>query len=68
MLQQFDKESSAKKRSLILKKLESEILAEVAFIPIYHRKEAAVIPNNLIGLTYLSKGTGFSFPENWSFK
>ncbi len=68
LLSQFDKESSAKKRSLILKKIESEILAEVAFIPIYHRKEAAVIPNNLIGLTYLSKGTGFSFPEKWSLK
>ena len=68
LLEQFDKESNTKKRNLILKKLESEILADVAFIPLYHRKEAAVIPDNLTGLTFLSKGTGFSFPERWNLQ
>ncbi len=68
LLEQFDKESNAKKRNLILTKLEAEILNEVAFIPLYHRKEAAVLPDNLSGLTYLSKGTSFSFPEKWLLK
>lgn len=68
LLQAFDLENNQKKRGLILKKLESEILKQTAFIPLYHRKEAAVIPDNLSGITYLSNGTSFSFPERWFLK
>lgn len=67
-LTKFDQESSHTKRSLILKDLEKEIMDQVAFIPVYHRREAAVIPKNLQGLTYLGKGTNFMFPERWQLK
>ncbi len=66
LLLDFDKENNSKKRSHILEKIESEILGQTAFIPLYHRKEAVVVPGHLKGLTYLSKGTAFAFPERWS--
>ncbi|MFZ3229718.1 MAG: peptide ABC transporter substrate-binding protein [Pseudobdellovibrio sp.] len=68
LLLQFDQENSKTKRSKILAALEKEILDQVVFVPIYHRREAAVIPNNLQGLTYLGKGTNFMFPESWLIK
>ena len=67
LLAAFDQENNSKKRSQILMKIEEEILKQTAFIPIYHRKEAVIIPDNLKDFTYLSKGTSFSFPEKWNF-
>lgn len=68
LLNEFDQENSKVKRGKILKQLENEIMSDVVFVPIYHRKEASVIPQNLKGFTYMNKGTNFMFPERWSFK
>lgn len=68
LLAKFDQEPSHTKRSKILASLEKEILDQVVFIPVYHRREAAVIPNRLTGFTYLDKGTNFMFPERWELK
>lgn len=65
LLKSFDQENNSVKRNIILRKMENEILSQVAFIPLYHRKEAAIIPKNLRGFTYLGKGTNFAFPEKW---
>lgn len=67
-LKDYEQENNPKKRGAILAKMESEILEQTALIPVYHRKEAAVLPDNLDGFTYLSKGTSFAFPEKWSVK
>ena len=66
LLKSFDQENNPIKRNAILRKMEDEILSQVAFIPLYHRKEAAIIPKNLIGFSYLGKGTNFMFPEKWT--
>ncbi len=66
LLKKFDTENNPVKRNLVLRKMEDEILNQVAFIPIYHRKEAAIIPKSLKGFTYLGKGTNFMFPEKWT--
>lgn len=68
LVNQFDQENNQKKRNKILSAMENEILSEAAFIPIYHRQEAAIIPDQLVGLTYLGKGTNFMFPERWALK
>lgn len=68
LLIKFDQENSKAKRSLILRSLEKEVLDQVAFIPVYHRREATVIPKNLVGLNYLGKGTAFMFPEKWMLR
>ncbi len=65
---QFDQENNQQKRNKYLVAMETEILDQAAFVPIYHRKEASVMPKELTGLTYLSKGTNFIFPERWSLK
>jgi len=36
-------------------------------IPIYHRREAIVLPKNLKGVEDSYEGTAFSTPENWQF-
>lgn len=68
LLTAFDQQTNRAKRSQILKDLEKEILDQVAFIPVYHRREAAIVPKALIGLTYLGKGTNFMFPERWNLQ
>ncbi len=65
---EFDQENNQQKRNKLLALMETEILDQAAFIPIYHRKEASVIPVGLTGLTYLGKGTNFMFPERWQLK
>ncbi len=68
LLKNYDQENNPKKRSQILASIETEILQQTALIPIYHRKEAAVIPDTLKGLNYLTKGTSFAFPEKWTLE
>lgn len=65
-LKQFDSESDRKKRNDLIKKIEAHLKDEFALIPLYHRREAIVMPKNLQGLTPSYEGTGFNAPENWS--
>lgn len=67
MLIQFDKENNRKKRNQIIKKIEAWFENSYSMIPLYHRREAIVMPKNLIGMTDSYEGTGFAAPENWKF-
>ncbi|MBC7740656.1 MAG: peptide ABC transporter substrate-binding protein [Bdellovibrionaceae bacterium] len=68
LLLQFDKERNSNKRAIILAKMETEVIEQTALIPIYHRKEAAVLPDELTGMEFFVKGTDFAFPEKWRLK
>jgi len=67
-LKSFDREWSSGKRLGLVKEMEALLLKEKPFIPIYHRREAVVMPKNLTGFQSDISGTGFLFPENWVLK
>ena len=67
MLVDFDKENNKQKRNSIIKKIESYLAKNYMMIPLYHRREAVVIPQNLTGVTDSFEGTAFTVPENWNF-
>jgi len=67
LLADFDKEHSAKKRNDIIKKLENYFVKNFVMIPVYHRREAVVLPKNLKGVEDSYEGTAFTTPENWQF-
>jgi peptide/nickel transport system substrate-binding protein len=67
-LKAFDHEWNSSKRIGLVKEMEALLLKEVPFVPIYHRREAVVMPRNLMGFQSDISGTGFLFPENWSLK
>lgn len=64
-LLKFDQEWNSKKRTQILKKIESYIYEELPILPLYHRKEAVLTPKNLIGFEEDLEGTNFIYPEKW---
>ena len=66
LLVDFDKENSKQKRNVLIKKIESWLQKNYAMIPLYHRREAVVIPKGLNGMTDSFEGTTFTTPENWS--
>ena len=68
LLAQFDQEWSPSKRNQIVTKIEGIYLQERPFIPLYHRREAMVIPRGLTGVQDDIAGTGFVFPERWQWK
>ena len=61
----FDKENNSSKRNTIIKKIETYFQKNYTMIPLYHRREAVVIPKNLVGITDSFEGTAFATPENW---
>lgn len=65
LLESFDKENNFQKRNQIVKKIEEEFIKNYYLIPLYHRREAIVMPKNLSGLTDSFEGTNFNDPENW---
>lgn len=67
LLNEFDQEWDLKKRTAIMVKIESELSNMIPFVPIYHRREAAVIPKKLAGFNDSFLGTDFVVPEKWRF-
>jgi peptide/nickel transport system substrate-binding protein len=67
LLADFDREHSAKKRNEIIRKVEQYFIKNYVMIPIYHRREAVVLPKNLKGVEDSYEGTAFTNPENWYF-
>ncbi len=65
LLIEFDIEANKSKRNSIIRKLEDNISKNYFLIPLYHRREAIVLPKNMTGLTDSFEGTGFNAPENW---
>lgn len=67
LLEKYDKEWSPSKRAQMLKKIDEILIAQKAVIPIYHRREALVLPKALSGVEQSATGTGMAKPENWKF-
>jgi peptide/nickel transport system substrate-binding protein len=65
LLENFDKEWSQAKRVKMLRKIDEVLMAQKAVIPIYHRREAFVLPKTLTGVEQSATGTGMAKPENW---
>jgi peptide/nickel transport system substrate-binding protein len=65
MLNDFDKEPSKYKRNSIIQKIEAYLQKNFLLIPLYHRREAIVMPKDLKGLTDSFEGTGYANPELW---
>lgn len=65
LAESFDQEWSFKKREKTIKELENIVLESKPFIPLYHRKEAFVLPAKLEGFQADMSGTGYLFPELW---
>lgn len=65
-LKSFDQEWNASKRKSLIQDMETLVLKEKPFIPVYHRREAFVMPKVLKGFQSDISGTGYLFPENWS--
>ncbi len=65
LLIEFDKENNKTKRNTVIKKIENYLQKNYSMIPLYHRREAIVIPKGLTGVSDSFEGTGFASPENW---
>jgi len=65
LLEKYDKEWSQSKRAQMLKKIDEILFTQKAVIPIYHRREALVLPKALSGVEQSATGTGMAKPENW---
>lgn len=65
LLEKYDKEWSQSKRAQMLKKIDEILISQKAVIPIYHRREALVLPKALSGVEQSATGTGMAKPENW---
>lgn len=68
MLKDFDNEFSADKRTKLAQKIEAYLQNEHSFIPLYHRREAIVMPRKLEGVEDSFDGTSYFQPENWKLK
>lgn len=65
LLIQFEKESQLSKRHDLTKKLDEVFRQNYFLLPLYHRREAVVIPKILTGMQDSYEGTVFATPENW---
>lgn len=68
MLKEFDNEFTPEKRNKIAHKIENYFQNEFSFIPLYHRREAIVMPKKLEGVEDSFEGTSYFQPENWKLK
>lgn len=68
MLKDFDNELNAEKRTKIAQKIEAALQNDFSFIPLYHRREAIVMPKKLDGVEDSFDGTSYYQPENWKMK
>ncbi|MFN8847215.1 MAG: hypothetical protein ACK5V3_04260 [Bdellovibrionales bacterium] len=67
LLAAFDDEKELKKRNAIASELDKLFIKNSYLIPLYHRREAIVMPQWLKGVTDSFIGTSYMTPENWSF-
>lgn len=68
ILKDFDNEFSIDKRNKLAQKIEAYLQSDFSFIPLYHRREAIVMPKKLEGLSESFDGTSYVQPENWKLK
>ena len=65
LLVQFDQESNASKREKLLQNLNNLIANNKWLIPLYHRKETAIVPNGFKGFENDIRSTALVYPERW---
>lgn len=65
LLEKYDKEWSQNKRVQMMQKIDEILMTQKAVIPVYHRREAIVLPKALTGVVQSATGTGMAKPENW---
>lgn len=68
LLNLFEMENNVTKRNLLMKKIENLFQKNYWLIPLYHRREAIVMPKNLVGITDSFEGTSYLDPEKWVVK
>lgn len=64
----YDHEFDFAKRLKLMKKIDGIIAENKSIIPLYHRKEAVVLPLNLNGFSDDFRGTALAYPEKWSIE
>jgi peptide/nickel transport system substrate-binding protein len=67
LLEKFDSSWDKKERIKILGQIDDLISKNVWNIPLYHRREATVLPSTFINYTNSPRGTNFVYPERWDF-
>lgn len=65
LLGQFDQENNTQKRHALIQKLDEIFRQNFYVIPLYHRREAVVLPQKLTGVKDSYEGTAFTNPEDW---
>lgn len=68
LLKAFDNEFDSDKRMKLAQKIEAYFQNEFSFIPLYHRREAIVMPKKLEGIEDSFEGTSYFQPEKWKLK
>jgi peptide/nickel transport system substrate-binding protein len=66
LLKEFSKEWNSTKRVKLIRSLGQEVKKDIPVVPLYHRKEAFVLPKNLKGFSEDISGVNFTFPEKWT--
>lgn len=67
LIEKFDSSWDRKERTKILAQIDDLIQKNYWNIPLYHRREAAVLPATFKGFTDPVRGTNFVYPERWDF-
>lgn len=65
LLKEFDNEFNSDKRNKLALKIEAYFQSDFSFIPLYHRREAIVMPKKLENISDSFDGTSYFLPENW---
>ena len=66
IISDYDHEFNFNKRLKLMKAIDEVITENKSVIPLYHRKEAVVLPKNFSGFTDDFKATSLVYPERWS--
>jgi peptide/nickel transport system substrate-binding protein len=67
LINEYDHQTDFKKRLTLMQKIDQLIIEHNWIIPLYHRREAVVLPKNLLGFTDDFKGTTLVYPERWIY-
>jgi len=67
LIEKYDSNWDRNQRSKLLSQIDDLITKNNYQIPLYHRREAAVLPISFEGFTDPASGTAFLYPEKWSF-
>ena len=65
LISDYDHEFDFNKRIMILKNMDQMIIEHNWVVPLYHRREAVVLPKIFSGFTDDFKGTTLVYPERW---